>query len=341
TLLVETCHGTSLQDRRIIAQSPIPNPHSLITFEVEDTGTGIAPAELDTLFEAFIQTEAGRKSQEGTGLGLPISQKFVQLMGGSIAVSSVLDQGTTFRFTIKVSPAQAADIESQESKRVIGLAPNQPTYRILIADDKWESRVLLVNLIAPMGFEVQEAKNGQQAVECWQRWQPHLIWMDMRMPVMDGYEATRRIRQSLSGQATVIIALTASVFDKQRSVVLSAGCDDFVSKPFREEVIFEKMAQHLGVRYLYAETKPPSLPSPDTSPAPLQETALQEALAQMPTEWLAQLHKAALSAREKVIIQLIAQIPEEQLSLAQTLTQWVNALSFDRIVDLTQPLIHE
>lgn len=341
TLHVETLQVTSLQERGIISQSPIPNPQSLITFEVEDTGPGIDSAELDTLFEAFIQTETGRKSQEGTGLGLPISQKFVQLMGGTIAVSSVLGQGTTFRFTIKVNPAQAADIESQESKRAIGLAPNQPTYRILIADDKWESRVLLVNLIAPMGFEVQEAENGQQAVERSQSWQPHLIWMDIRMPVMDGYEATRRIRQSLQGQATVIIALTASVFDKQRSVVLSAGCDDFVSKPFQEEVIFEKMAQHLGVRYLYAEAEPASLTSPDTSPAPLQGTTRQEALAQMPTEWLAQLHKAALSAREKVMIQLIAQIPEEQLSLAQTLTQWVNTLSFDRIVDLTQPLLHE
>lgn len=328
-------------ERGIISQSSIPNPQSLITFEVEDTGPGIAPAEIDTLFEAFIQTETGRKSQEGTGLGLPISQKFVQLMGGTIAVSSILSQGTTFRFTIKISPAQAADIEIQQSKRMIGLAPNQPSYRILIADDKWESRVLLVNLIAPMGFEVQEAENGWQAVERWQSWQPHLIWMDMRMPVMDGYEATRQIRQSLPGQATVIIALTASVFDKQRSVVLSAGCDDFVSKPFREEVIFEKMAQHLGVRYLYVQAEPASVISPDTLPAILQGTALQQALARMPTEWLAQLHKAALSAREKVIIQLIAQIPEEQMSLAQTLSQWVNTLSFDRIVDLTHALIHE
>ncbi|MFP5270525.1 GAF domain-containing protein [Coleofasciculus sp.] len=376
TLHVETCHGMSrhgmsrhgtsvnqcvgagftdnvtqetdnltkpalLGERNINPQSPIPNPQSLITFEVEDTGPGIAPAELDTLFEAFIQTETGRKSQEGTGLGLPISQKFVQLMGGTIAVSSILSQGTTFQFTIKINPAQAADIEIQQSKRVISLAPNQPSYRILIADDKWESRVLLVNLIAPMGFEVQEAENGWQAVERWQSWEPHLIWMDMRMPVMDGYEATRRIRQSLQGQATVIIALTASVFDKQRSVVLSAGCDDFVSKPFREEVIFEKMAQHLGVRYLYAQAEPASVISPDTSPVTLQGTALQEALARMPTEWLAQLHKAALSAREKVMIQLIAQIPEEQISLAQTLSQWVNTLSFDRIVDLTHALIHE
>lgn len=340
-LHVETLHARSLQERGIIPQSPISNPQSLITFEVEDTGPGIAPAELDTLFEAFIQTETGRKSQEGTGLGLPISQKFVQLMGGTIAVSSILSQGTRFRFTIKISPAQAADIEIQQSKRVISLAPNQPSYRILIADDKWESRVLLVNLIAPMGFEVQEAENGWQAVERWQSWEPHLIWMDMRMPVMDGYEATRRIRQSLQGQATVIIALTASVFDKQRSVVLSAGCDDFVSKPFREEVIFEKMAQHLGVGYWYAQAEPASVISPDTSPATLQGTALQEALARMPTEWLAQLHKAALSAREKVMIQLIAQIPEEQMSLAQTLSQWVNTLSFDRIVDLTHALIHE
>jgi CheY-like chemotaxis protein len=137
---------------------------------------------------------------------------------------------------------------------VIGLESGQPQYRILVVDDRLESRVLLVKLLTSVGFEVLEAVNGQEAIELWSSWEPHLIWMDMRMPVMDGYEATKRIKADLKGQATAIVALTASAFEEERSVVLSAGCDDFVRKPFRESVIFEKMAQHLGVRYIYAES---------------------------------------------------------------------------------------
>ncbi|MBE9128006.1 MULTISPECIES: GAF domain-containing protein [unclassified Coleofasciculus] len=317
--------------------SPLPTPYSLC-FEVSDTGSGIAPAELDTLFEAFIQTETGRKSLEGTGLGLPISQKFVQLMGGDITVRSVLSQGTIFKFDIQITLAEAADVEAQQSsKQVIGLAPDQPTYRILIVDDKWESRLLLMNLISPVGFEVREAENGQEAIDLWESWEPHLIWMDMRMPVMDGYQATQAIRSHWKGQGTVIIALTASVFDKQRSVVLSAGCDDFVTKPFREEVIFEKMTEHLGVRYVYEEDIPPTLTLPD---APVKSLT-PEALAVMSADWLAQLHQASLSAREKAILHLIAQIPVEHSALTRSLTQMVNTLCFDQIVDLTRPLLRQ
>ncbi|MFM2315507.1 MAG: hypothetical protein RLZZ04_4785 [Cyanobacteriota bacterium] len=204
--------------------------NTMITFEIADTGAGIAPEEIASLFQTFTQTEAGRQSQEGTGLGLPISKKFVELMGGEINVSSQVGKGTVFTF----------DIQAQQQE-----------YRILIVDDRLENRQLLLKLLRPIGFQVQEAVNGQEAVEIWQIWQPHLIWMDMRMPVMNGYEAAQQIKAHLQGQATVIIALTASTLEEEKAVVLSAGCDDFVRKPFREEVIFAKMSQYLGVGYLY------------------------------------------------------------------------------------------
>ena len=169
-------------------------PHTL-HFEVADTGPGIALDEMGTLFEAFTQTKTGHQSQEGTGLGLPISQQLVKLMGGDITVDSTAEQGTVFRFDVKVELSEVGALQSRVSTRqVIGLAPNQLTYRILIVDDRPENRKLLTKLLTPLGFQVREAANGQDAIDQWIDWDPHLIWMDIRMPVMDGYEATRQIK---------------------------------------------------------------------------------------------------------------------------------------------------
>ena len=226
-----------------------------LQFEVEDTGAGIAPEEIDKLFQAFAQTDTGRKSQEGTGLGLSISRQFVRLLGGDITISSTLDRGTLVRFEIQAKLAEATEISYKRSpKRVIGVAPDQPLYRILVVEDKSASRQLLVKLLESVGFAVREAENGHQAIADWSSWSPHSIWMDMRMPVMDGYEATQRIKETTEGQKTKILALTASAFEEEKAIILSAGCDDFVRKPFKEEVLFDKMTEHLGVQYLYAES---------------------------------------------------------------------------------------
>ncbi|NET39060.1 MAG: CBS domain-containing protein, partial [Cyanothece sp. SIO1E1] len=169
------------------------HPH-ILHFEIEDTGPGISANEIEGLFEAFRQTVVGYQSQEGTGLGLPISQKFVQLMGGDITVSSRLNRGAIFSFEIRVKVAKTAEGQAKTAQNVIGLAPNQPHYRILVVEDSLENRMLLVRLLESVGFEVQAVENGQAAIALWQHWAPHLIWMDMQMPVMDGYEATRQIR---------------------------------------------------------------------------------------------------------------------------------------------------
>jgi PAS domain S-box-containing protein len=308
-----------------------------ITFEISDTGSGIAPTEFESLFEPFVQTQTGRTSQQGTGLGLPISRQFVRLMGGEIGVSSTLGEGTTFTFDIQVNPADMAEIPPQKlTRRVIALAPNQTRYRILVVEDKWENRQLLVKLLESLGFEVREAENGKEGVALWETWEPHLIWMDMRMPVMDGYEATKLIKSHLKGQATVIIALTASAFEETRSVILSAGCDDFVGKPFQEEAILEKMAHYLGVRYIYAEEEAPQNARPREA-LDIKDCAIEAALSQMPQAWVQALHQAALRTDEKQIFNLIEQIPLEFTSLAHTLTDLVDNFRIDKIIDLTQP----
>jgi CheY-like chemotaxis protein/nitrogen-specific signal transduction histidine kinase len=299
-------------------------------FEVEDTGIGIAPDELDTIFEAFVQSQAGIESQEGTGLGLSIARQFVQLMGGEIQITSELGRGTTFKFDIKISTVTATDIEDKEpTRRVAALAPNQQSYRILIVDDKWSNRQLLLRLLNPLGFEIKEASNGKEAIAIWESFEPHLIWMDMRMPVMDGYEASKHIKTHLKGQATAVIALTASILEEEQAVILSAGCEDFVRKPFREAVIFDKVAQYLGVSYIYEE-----------SSSPLQEVktsaSLQESLATMPAEWLSKLYQAADLIDNEQIFQLLEQIPSAHTFLRKTLIDWVNSFRCDQIIELIE-----
>lgn len=341
--------GSASHEPRATHQSAI-NPKSLYTlyFAVEDTGPGIAPEELEHLFEAFVQTETGRKSQEGTGLGLAISQKFAHLMAGEISVTSVLGEGATFRLSIQTQVVEAAGhLHGTSHQQVIGLAPGEPTYRILIVEDRLENRQILVELLAPIGFEVQEAANGEAAIAQWEAWSPHFIWMDIRMPVMDGYEATKRIKAACAAtgqEPPIIIALTGSVFEEDRRVALSMGCNDFVRKPFKAEVIFEKMAEYLGLQYVYAE--PQSYPTfvvsaqQHAQPAVNEEsvpfTLTTDSFSVMPVEWVQQLNQAAKKVNAKLVSQLIQQIPKEQAPLANALTQLVDDFCFEEIVDLTK-----
>jgi len=303
-----------------------------LLFSVEDTGEGISSEEIDKVFEAFMQTESGRKNEQGTGLGLPISRKFVQLMGGDLIVSSEVNQGSIFSFTIKAKLSSAINIiPKKPTQRVISLAPNQQTYRILVVDDRWENRQILLQLLRPIGFEVKEAENGKIAVKIWEKWQPHLIWMDMRMPIMNGYEATTKIRTEIKGQATTIIALTASTLEQEKAIVLSAGCDDFVRKPFLESIIFEKMNQYLGVNYIYEnlETKSSEIDISSVKFTP-------QSLLIMSPEWLEELKLAASQLNETKINLLLTQVPQEHFLIVKEIEEKVNNFDFDQIIALIE-----
>lgn len=339
------------------SQQTIDTRQWILDFEVEDTGHGIAPEEIDQLFDAFVQTETGRRSAEGTGLGLTITRKFVELMRGKITVKSVLWQGTSFKFSIKIADANSEQVVEKPLRRVIGIQPTQESYRILVVDDTKENRLLLVKLLEPIGFEVREAENGSEAVKLWESWQPHLIWMDTRMPILDGLEATRQIRikeqemeietKSVSSSvkipsSTIIIALTASAFEERRGEILAAGSYDFIRKPFTEEVIFEKIREYLGVAYIYEYLPQSQKKHRRINPInPTSDLFFLTELSKMPRSWVAQLYQAANEVNEDLVIELVKQISDTNTDLNEALMDLLNDFRLDIIVQITQAVIND
>ena len=308
------------------------NPKVSLEFEVADTGAGIAPEDMNSLFEAFVQTATGKEAQEGTGLGLPISRKFVQLMGGDIVVTSSVGRGTTFKFNIEVTLAESADLERKlPQRRAIALAPNQRSYRLLVVDDKPTNRQLLIKLLVPFGFEVQEAANGREAVEIYQQWQADLVFMDMRMPVMDGYEATRQIKSLAGDKSCFVVAVTASVLEEEKAVVLEAGCDDFLRKPFKDGDILEAISRHLGAEFIYEEAA--TMADNDSS----EEVLTAEALAAVPSSLLTAIEDGltasfTIEELQDVIDDIASHVP----AVGQKLETLVRDFRYEEIFNLIE-----
>ncbi|MDY7005028.1 MAG: ATP-binding protein [Cyanobacteriota bacterium] len=327
--------------RAKVEEVPENNQYQL-QLEVEDTGPGIAAEELNKLFVPFEQTTTGHQIKQGTGLGLAITEKFVKLMGGDIATKSTLGVGTCFQLSIPIRLSSPQTFPSTTGKgKVIGLAAQQPDYRILVVDDRADNGLLLLDLLVSKGFSVKQAINGREATEIWKVWHPHLIWMDLHMPQMDGYEATKQIRQWESqldqpSFSTKIIALTASVFG-QRELVLASGFDDYMVKPFQEELIWEKISQFLGVELIYQQSGEANCKRLQKSIC-CQEQVTSEDLSvilkDMPSEWLSELHKASSELRGKKVMQLINDIPPEKEAIAAQLKNFAENYQFDRIVKL-------
>jgi two-component system, sensor histidine kinase and response regulator len=307
----------------------------IITFEVEDTGPGIAPEEINLIFESFGQTETGRKSGQGTGLGLPISRQFVQMMGGEIEVRSLIGVGSIFSFDIQVEPVNPSEVPLNQPKgSIIHLAPDQPSKRILVVEDILESRLLLIKLLRNVGFEVHEAENGQQAIAEWLEWQPDLILMDIRMPVMDGYEATKQIKSNAGPQKPAILALTASVFEEDRSAVFAAGCDDFLRKPLEKDELLEKIGYYLNSSYIYStDIQGLNRHQPELGKE-LGPAEIQSYLNQMPDLWRYKIHEAAAQCSDDMILELIEEMPSDLEPLSRTLTNLANNFQFHQIIQL-------
>jgi CheY-like chemotaxis protein len=201
------------------------------------------------------------------------------------------------------------------------------------------NRALLVKMLAPLGFEVREAADGLQACEIWEAWEPHLIWMDMRMPVMDGYEATRRIKSATKGQATVIVALTASALEEDREVILSEGCDDYIRKPFRENDLLEALERHLGVQFIYQEVPEVKGRPASYEALPGKELAQDELASRIPVvpkDLLEALYQATIQGYLNGMIARIDEINAFDEELARGLTKLANAFEHEKILSIIQ-----
>lgn len=294
--------------------------------EVEDSGVGISAEDQQTIFKPFIQVGQTDK-QTGTGLGLAITKQYIELMGGELQVVSELGKGSIFSTSIIVGTANEDEIEKvlASKGRVIGLEPGQPEYRILSVEDKWENQLLLLNLLELVGFKVKCVANGEEAIAAFTEWQPHLIWMDRRMPVMDGLEATKHIRKMAGGADVIIIALTASVFKEQMREVLDAGLDDFIRKPYKPEEIYDCMAKHLGVQFLYEESYEENKSTSDES---IATELTPEALNSVSENLIAELREAAMELDIELSMSVIEKIKLEDAQIAAELGQLVDRLDF-------------
>ena len=296
--------------------------------EVADTGAGIAAADIPQLFKPFFQTHTGKQLFGGTGLGLAISREFALLMGGDLTVTSRLDGGSTFRVDVLVTPgdANAVPAHAAPGPRVLHLLPEQPPCRVLVADDQPDNRDLLVHLLTPIGFEIRTAVDGADTVAQCQAWRPHLILLDLRMPVMDGYEAARTIRAA-HGATIKMIALSASVFADNQQQALTDGADLFLAKPFRESELLGFIRQLTGVEYVYAEL-PEESAAPAAAAAPLPTPAEIRAL---PPELVQQLRDAVASAEYDQMLALTAEVATRNEPLGQKLRHLVEHYEYNTL----------
>lgn len=302
-------------------------PDRRILFSVTDTGPGIAKEEQKHIFDAFYQVYGSASKGEGAGLGLAISREFVRLMGGELTVTSKFNYGCSFSFSL---PLPITDNQPTVTKNlfVTGLAPGQCNQRILVAEDQIDNQDVIEQLLRQIGSEICIAANGVEAVELFQSWRPQLILMDIRMPVMDGYEATRRIRQLPGGDTLPIIALTASVFEEDRAQLLDAGCNEMITKPIQAELLFDAIGRLLGLTFEYAhkdalESRQEAIPMKteltlNTLPAKLREELVESAAA------------LDMEAAQTIAEQLREHYPKE----AKLIAGLIENYAFDKLAEL-------
>jgi PAS domain S-box-containing protein len=325
-LLGNALKFTSAGTVRLTVTQQIRQEQLWLLANVEDTGLGIAVEEQGGLFRPFAQTQSGRTLQSGTGLGLAISRKFARLIGGTLGVHSELGKGSLFSLEIPVEIAAADAVAGKSPKRqVIGLETPGEAPRVLIVDDEPHNRGWLKSLLTAIGFEVREAEDGAQGIECWREWKPRVILMDIRMPVLDGLEATRQIRAEPEGQTPCIIALTASAMEGDQRLAWAAGISDFLSKPLPVEELLTKLQTHLNLAYRYAEDLPAGGGVPVLDVATLRE---------LPAELLSQLQQAVRNGDKRLIDLLLEAVAERNRGCAAALKDLADGYEYDAIVQV-------
>ena len=253
--ILSTVIKEQINDSHNISNMHISNMYN-IRFQIEDTGIGISPEHLENIFSPFEQVGNSQSKSEGTGLGLAISQKIVEMMQSSIQVKSNIGKGSTFWLDLQLKSSQESIDWLQISdkltqRKIVGYTGLQKT--ILLVDDKWENRTVLVKLLQEIGFNIIEAGDGQEALNLTAKYKPNLIITDLVMPVMDGFEMIRQFRRSPDFQNIIIIVTSASAFSKDATQSIETGGNDFLPKPIRFDNLLTKIEKHLNLEWIYEE----------------------------------------------------------------------------------------
>lgn len=310
-----------------------------LSIRVNDTGSGISNEEQTKLFELFSQSAAGlNTTQEGTGLGLAITRRHARLMGGDVTASSSPGRGSTFHLEIPiVRGAAEVAVRTTVPRRVLRLRAGTEPPRILVVDDQINNRDWLVKLLVAVGFSVREADNGEAAIRAWKEWKPRMILMDVHMPVMNGLEATRRIKADPQGSETAIVALTASVLDEERQAVFESGADKFLTKPCREDELLEMIRSLLDLAYDYQEASGED--GPMVAGLPVLHA---DQLGQLPLKLLQELRDAIVSGNKKLLNRLIHKLSESDHSgSASALQGLADSYQYDALSQLLEEASHQ
>ena len=330
-----------------------------LEFEIETTLVNGESLEIQDLLKPFTSVQRSLAFPEADSLNLPMSQQFLHLMEGTMVMERSFNHGIKLTLLI---PVQRAEAQRQEpistAGKIIGLAANQPNYRLLIVEDQISWRCHLSEFLKQMGFQVREAENGQEGLILHRVWKPHLIVMKMWMPIMSGYEAIQRIRpqkfpvESVDNEfinlntkfelevprQTIILAMIPSGSQEDKQLALSVGFDDFLCIPFQEEELLHKISEYLKVEYQYT---PESFPQaveffPQSHSPSVSSSVIPPPLQVMPSEWVEQLYYAAAQCSDRLLLQLIGQIPPEHQVIAQYLGDLVDNFHFDQVMEWTK-----
>lgn len=306
-----------------IKTEKIDDSKDKLIVKIHDTGPGIPENEIGDLFRHFVQTSSGIKKGTGTGLGLALSRELAILMGGNITVLSEIGFGSVFTFYVEIKKGKNEKIENNSLKNVIKIEDTERPHRVLVVDDKEENLYVVGKLLKMVGFETHEAINGEDAVKKFNEWNPDLILMDLRMPVMDGYEATRQIKLTEKGKLTPIVALTASTFEEEKNKIEILGMQGYIRKPFTENELFSVIGKLLGIRYIYDD----SLSS--QSKYDKDDEGMIDDIMKLPDGLVSKLLAALSAADLDRVIELLDEIDAGNIKLSDYLKQLANNYDYD------------
>ena len=313
-----------------VSSSPTLENKVTIRMEVEDSGVGIAEADFDKVFRSFEQTESGINTGQGTGLGLAISREYAEQLDGDLSFTSSFGKGSLFRLEVPCELGIGNKVRDMSvGPRPSGLKEGQSIRRLLIVDDVESNRHILRKIVDFMGFDVKEAVNGLEALQLFEKWLPDLIFLDLRMPVMDGWEVIRRIKKLPHGDDVIIIVVTASAFEEEKQGILNLGADEYIRKPYKADRIIQLVGDYLDVEFEYEGTE--SKTRKPQEYVPLTDAEFREHVSDLSKEIVNELVSALEIGHATLANKIISKITDTDSELGDAMLAFSDKMDYEAL----------